>query len=173
MIRMTVTPPLRMLTLITLVAIGSSPASAGAQAAEATCDSKPRALAINNTTLHYFECGQGEPLLFVHGAFGDLETFREQVEAFATRFRVIVYSRRFFPPNAPPRATDVNPLDVHVADLRALMTELNAKPAHLVGSSYGAYIALALALDDAKLVRSLVLGEPPVWSLLSGTSVGQ
>ena len=51
---------------------------------------------VNQTTLHYFECGQGEPLVFVHGAFGDLQTFREQLEAFATSFRVIVYSRRFF-----------------------------------------------------------------------------
>ena len=58
--------------------------------------------------------------------------FREQVEAFATRFRVIVYSWRFFPPNASPRATDVSPLAIHVADLRTLIADLEAGPAHLV-----------------------------------------
>ena len=42
-----------------------------------------------------------------------------------------------------------------------------------MGSSYGAYIALALAVDHPELVRSLVLGEPPIWPLLSGTSVAE
>ena len=53
------------------------------------------------------------------------------------------------------------------------MKQLNAAPAHLVGNSGGAYIALALALDHPELVRSLVLGEPPVIPLLSRTSVGE
>ena len=60
-----------------------------------------------------------------------------------------------------------------MADLRTLITDLKAGPAHLVGSSYGAYIALALAVDQPELVRSLVLGEPPIWPLLSGTSVAE
>jgi pimeloyl-ACP methyl ester carboxylesterase len=95
------------------------------------------------------------------------------VQEFATSFRVIAYSRRFSPPNAPPREKDVNPLSNHVADLQALITQLKAAPAHLVGNSYGAYVALALAVDHPELVRSLVLGEPPVLPLLPRTSVGK
>ena len=86
------------LALLTLIALGPSHTDARGQ--PKACGSDVRRIEVNKTTLHYFECGQGEPLVFVHGAFGDLQTFREQVEAFATRFRVIVYSRRFFPPNA-------------------------------------------------------------------------
>ena len=111
--------------------------------------------------------------MFVHGGLGDLHTFQRQVQEFATSFRVIAYSRRFFSPNAPPRETDVNPLSNHVADLRALITQLKATPAHLVGSSYGAYVALALAMAHPELVRSLVLGEPGVLPLLPRTSVGK
>jgi len=95
------------------------------------------------------------------------------VQTFASSHRVIAYSRRFSPPNAPPRATDVNPLSVHVEDLRALITHLKAAPADLVGNSGGAFIALALALAHPELVRGLVLGEPPVLPLLSRTSVGE
>jgi pimeloyl-ACP methyl ester carboxylesterase len=95
------------------------------------------------------------------------------VQPFATSFRVIAYSRRFFPPNAPPRETDANPLNNHVADLRALIMQLKATPARLVGSSYGAYVALALAIDHPELVRSLVLGEPPVLPLLPPKPVGE
>jgi pimeloyl-ACP methyl ester carboxylesterase len=46
-------------------------------------------------------------------------------------------------------------------------------PAHLVGNSYGAYIALALAVDHPELVRRLVLGEPPILPLLARTAVGE
>jgi pimeloyl-ACP methyl ester carboxylesterase len=166
-----VAPSILMLTLITLLALGASLRDAGAQTR--ACGSEIQAIEINKATLHYFECGEGEPLVFVQGSLGGLHTFGTQVQTFASRFRVIAYSRRYFPPNAPPRATDVKSLSSHVADLRALVTELKATPAHLVGTSYGAYIALALAVDHPEFVRSLVLAEPPVLSLLSRTSVGE
>jgi pimeloyl-ACP methyl ester carboxylesterase len=165
------TPRIRALAFTSLLWFGASIGDAASQ--PQPCASEIRGLEVNNTTLHYLECGSGEPLVFVHGALGDLHTFEPQIQAFAASFRVIAYSRRFSPPNAPPRATDLNPMSIHVADLRALMKELKASPAHLVGSSYGAYIALALALDDPELVRSLVLGEPPVLPLLLRTSVGE
>ena len=53
------------------------------------------------------------------------------------------------------------------------MTQLKATPANLVGNSYGAYVALASAVDHPELVRSLVLGEPPILPLLSRTAVGE
>ena len=171
MIRMTLVPSRLTLILMTLLGPGSSHTDARGQAN--ACGSKIHPIEVNQTTLHYFECGKGEPLIFVHGALGDLHTFQRQVQTFATSFRVIAYSRRFFPPNAPPRETDVDPLGNHVADLRALITQLKASPAHLVGSSYGAYVALALAMDHPELVRSLVLGEPPVWPLLPPKPVGE
>ncbi len=117
--RITLAPSILALPLTSLLALGVSLGDAEAQTT--ACDSKIQALEINGTTLHYLECGKGEPLVFVHGGLGDLHTFQAQVQAFAASFRVIAYSRRFSPPNAPPRETDVNPLSTHVADLRALI----------------------------------------------------
>ena len=171
MIRTTLAPSRLTLILIALLAL--DPGLTDAQDQPKACGSEIRSIEVNQTTLHYFECGKGEPLVFVHGGLGDLHTFQRQVQEFATSFRVIAYSRRFSPPNAPPREKDVNPFSNHVADLRALITQLKATPAHLVGNSYGAYVALALAVDDPKLVRSLVLGEPGVLPLLPRTSVGK
>jgi non-heme chloroperoxidase len=171
MIRMTLVPSRLTLILMTLLGLGSS--HTDAQGQPKACGSDIRPVEVNQTTLHYFECGEGEPIVFVHGTFGDLNVFRTQAQTFSTRFRVISYSRRYHPPNAPPRAQDVYALRAHVADLGALVKELKATPAHLVASSYGAYIALALAVDHPELVRSLVLGEPPVLPLLARTSVGK
>jgi non-heme chloroperoxidase len=171
MIRTTLAPSRLTPILIALLAL--DPGLTDAQDQPKACGSEIRSIEVNQTTLHYFECGQGAPLVFVHGGLGDLHTFQRQVQEFATSFRVIAYSRRFFPPNAPPRERDVNPLSNHVADLRALITQLKATPAHLVGNSYGAYVALVLAVDHPNLVRSLVLGEPGVLPLLPRTSVGK
>ena len=161
-------------TLAALVALGLLTTQATRAAAQtATCGSQVRTATVNGATLHYTECGRGEPLVFVHGGLGDLQTFNGQLAAFATEYRVIAYSRRFHPPNAPPGAGAVNALQDHSDDLLALLRSLTgASPAHLVGNSSGAYIALAFAMQHPEAVRSLVLGEPPVFSLLGRTAVG-
>lgn len=80
MIRVTVASSIRVL-LMTLLALCSAHTDAGAQ--KRACGSEIRAVEINNATLHYFECGEGEPLVFVHGALGNLHTFQAQVQTFA------------------------------------------------------------------------------------------
>ena len=51
---------------------------------------------------------------------------------------------------------------LHAADLAGLIETLNLGPAHLVTSSFGGCVALALAVARPELVRSLVLAEPPL-----------
>src|SRR5215467_16408863 len=48
--------------------------------------------------------------------------------------------------------------------------EIRLGPAHLIGHSYGALTALYMAYQHPELVRTLVLGEPPVMSLLEDNS---
>ncbi|MBA2431919.1 MAG: alpha/beta hydrolase [Chthoniobacterales bacterium] len=52
-------------------------------------------------------------------------------------------------------------------DLAELLRQLNAAPAHVVGTSYGAYTALLLALHHPDLVKTLTVAEPPLMSWLS------
>lgn len=145
---------------------------ANATAGPAGCGTDVSSVAIDGAVLHYFECGEGEPVVFVHGSLGDLHSFDAQAEAFAERFRVVVYSRRYHPPNEGTRPGDAYDLRLHVGDLATLVRVLELGPVHLVGESYGAYVALALAVERPELVRSLVLAEPPVLPLLAGTPVG-
>jgi pimeloyl-ACP methyl ester carboxylesterase len=116
--------------------------------------------------------GTGDPVLFVHGSAGALDEFESQVERLSGRFRTIVYSRRFHPPNPPPHTGDRYTIGEHAADLIAILEGVKS-PAHVVGASYGAYVALFAALERPALMRSLVLCEPPVLPLLQETSAGE
>ena len=131
------------------------------------------AIRVNNTQLAFRTAGSdGAPVVFVHDSYGDLDDWRAQVDAFSPAHRVLVYSRRYHPPNAAQDDGEVYSPALHAADLAALLEALRLAPAHVVGAGYGAYVALVLALERPDLVRTLVLGEPPVIPLLLRTPGG-
>lgn len=121
----------------------------------------------NGSVFEYRESGSGTPVVFVHGAVNDHRTWEGQIDFFSQRYRVVAYSRRFHHPNPWPGDDVRYSLRLHADDLGAVIGALNLGPAHLIGSSYGAYTALTLAVHRPELVRSLVLGEPPVLPLLT------
>ncbi len=124
-----------------------------------------RTAKVDGATLAYREQGEGEPVLFVHGGVSDLRIWANQLPVVGRSHRAISYSRRFARPNEniDPEAED--PWLQHVDDLAVFLREIDAAPAHLVGNSQGAYISLLAAIRYPKLVRSLVLEEPPALTL--------
>lgn len=56
----------------------------------------------------------------------------------------------------------------HVDDLKRVLESLGGTRAHLVGHSYGAYLALMVAIRYPALINKLVLAEPPVIPLFTG-----
>ncbi len=127
---------------------------------------------VNDTTLHYIETGQGTPVVFVHGRFGDYRTWNGQIDAFSEMYRVISYSRRLQYPNEIPsdaaNATEYR----HVDDLRAILRALDIHRFHLVGHSGGGAISLLFARDYSEQLISMTLGEPAVMEMLSLTPEG-
>lgn len=124
---------------------------------------------LTNISLAYDERGDAsnQPLIFVHGSASDYRTWNAQMGAFAEKYHVFAYSRRSHYPNAyTPYLADYS-IKTEVGDLAALIPNLTSEPAHLVGWSYGAYIAVMVAKDFSPLVRSLVLMEPPIMSFLT------
>lgn len=124
---------------------------------------------VNGAGLAYLEQGQGEAVVFIHGSASDLRTWHGQLAAIGGTHRAIVYSRRYARPNQPiPEGAD-DPMLPHVDDLVGFLREVDAVPAHLVGHSWGAFVALLAAIRHPEVVRSLVLMEPPVLSLFVST----
>jgi pimeloyl-ACP methyl ester carboxylesterase len=124
---------------------------------------------VDRATLAYRERGEGEPVVFIHGSASDLRTWDQQLPAIGARYRAIAYSRRYARPNEDIEPGADDQMLPHVDDLISFLQAIDAAPAHLVGSSWGAFIALLTAIRHPDLVRSLVLHEPPVLSLFVST----
>ena len=123
---------------------------------------------LERATLAYRELGEGESVVFVHGGESDLRTWEQQLPAIGESYRAISYSRRYARPNDDIVDGVDDQMLVHVDDLAAFLTAVDAAPAHLVGNSWGAFICLLTAIRHPELVRTLALEEPPVIPLVIG-----
>jgi len=121
---------------------------------------------LDGVSLYYERRGTGEPVVFSHGIPTDYRAWASQVEAFSSRYSTVAFSRRYAAPNK--RVGDVSDSTVgnNAADLKGLIEKLGIAPVHLVGHSYGAFVAAYLAADHPDLVRTLVLVEPAIATLL-------
>lgn len=127
---------------------------------------------VHSARLAYREQGSGQPVVFVHGSISDLTIWNPQLPAVGARYRAIAYSRRYAWPNQDLPRGEGDAMGPHVEDLLAFLRALEAHPAHLVGNSLGAFICLMAAIREPLAVRSLVLEEPPLVPLITGTPPG-
>lgn len=141
--------------------------------AQQDCISAIYTAEINETSLHYIECGEGEPVVLVHGSLGDYRSWIGQMQALSQNYKVISYSRRYHYPNPWPNDPSDFTVKIHAEDLAAFIRSLDLGKVHLIGHSYGGFTSLLVARDYPELVRSLTLGEPPVMPLLNSTSQGK
>jgi len=141
--------------------------------AESRQSPEVKSIFINGDSIHYIDIGKGDPVVFVHGSLGDFRTWAGQMDTFAKNHRVIAYSRRFAYPNKQVINDSADYTVIpHAKDLAEFIKTLKLEPVHLVGHSYGAFIALLTTKDHPELVRSLMLGEPPVMPLLENVRGG-
>ena len=109
--------------------------------------------------LQFVAEGSGTPVVFVHGANGDLRTHEVLRGAIARELRYVSYSRRYHWPSTETPPPGTYNVAAHARDLAAFVRALDAGPVHLVGQSYGSFVAAFVARDEPALVGKLVLGE--------------
>lgn len=110
------------------------------------------------------DVGEGEPILFVHGAFADHRAWEPVQDTVAEGHRFIAYTQREFGTTDWPDEP-VYGRDVHESDLIALL-DTWGEPMHLVGWSYSGPIVLQAAIDRPDLVRSVAIYEPTLETVL-------
>jgi len=109
----------------------------------------------NGVRTFYRTAGEGPPLLLIAGNGMDHTAFDEQLRAFTPHFRCIVYDLRGIGASDVPE-TGYTPAEM-AQDALALLSALDAGPAHVAGYSLGGAIAQEMALAQPARVRSLSL----------------
>lgn len=129
-----------------------------AQAAEAAHPPAGKFVEVDGVRLHYVERGEGSPVVLLHGNGVLLQDFEVSgvLDRAAEHHRVIAFDRPGFGYSDRPRSTIWTPAAQARLIARAL-SELGVGPAVVVGHSWGALVALAMALDHADRVAGLVL----------------
>ena len=132
-----------------------------------------RHLLPNGVELHAVRAGRGPALVFIHGAMGDWRSWAPQWPAFTAGYACISYSRRYSFPNRNTMASPHHSALDEAEDLLQLLDVLGLQRSVLVGSSYGGFTALALALNHPERVRALVAVEPPMMKYAQTTPQGR
>ncbi len=124
----------------------------------------PRAWHLpNGVELHTVRAGHGAPLVLIHGAMGDWRGWGAQWPALTPHFDCIAYSRRYSHPNRNDMPSPDHGAFHEAEDLALLLDAMDIRePVILVGSSYGGFVALALAARHPERVRAVVAVEPPM-----------
>ncbi len=122
--------------------------------------------AVGETRLAYVRTGVGQPVVFVHGIPTDYRAWNAQLEPFSRKYDVIAYSRRLARPNQNKEEYANSTIQNNSADLIGLIQNLSLSPAHVVGHSYGGFIAAYSAAMHPEYVRTLTLIEPAVSTIL-------
>ena len=104
--------------------------------------------------------GSGPAVLLLHGFAGRGADWGPFLPGLRRRSRAIVVDLLGHGHSDAPRDPARHALERQAADLATILRRLDATPAVVVGYSFGARVALQLAVDHPQAVRALVLESP-------------
>jgi len=104
--------------------------------------------------------GVGIPLLLIHGFTGRGSSWGAHATAFARDFRVIVVDLPGHGRSGMPVDSCRSSIERSADDLAAILRDFGAAPAHVLGYSLGARVALRMTVAHPGSVRRLILESP-------------
>jgi pimeloyl-ACP methyl ester carboxylesterase len=112
---------------------------------------------IEGLRIAYERAGQGQPLLLLHGFFGDTRVWRPQLDELSDEYQVVAW-------NAPGCGHSSDPPDAfRMADyarcLAAFVDAIGLQRPHVLGLSFGSTLALELYRQNPGLPRTLILAS--------------
>lgn len=116
----------------------------------------------DGAAINFVRGGRGPTLIFIHGVMGDYRSWEPQWQAFTAKYDCISLSCRFNFPNDNTMEAPNHSAEENADDIVGLMDILNIESAIIVGSSYGGFASLALAVNHPTRVRALIAIEPPM-----------
>jgi pimeloyl-ACP methyl ester carboxylesterase len=119
-----------------------------------------RFIDVDGVRLHYVERGNGRPLVLFHGNGSMIQDFESSglIDLAAENYRVIVFDRPGFGHSLRPRNVVWTP-EAQADLFRKALDRLNVQRAIVLGHSWGASVAVALAIRHPSFVEALVLAS--------------
>jgi pimeloyl-ACP methyl ester carboxylesterase len=115
---------------------------------------------IDGVRLHYVERGDGRPLVLFHGNGSMIQDFESSglIDLAAENYRVIVFDRPGFGHSSRPRSVIWTP-EAQADLFRKALDRLGVQRAVVLGHSWGASVAVALAIKYPAFVEAMVLAS--------------
>jgi pimeloyl-ACP methyl ester carboxylesterase len=115
---------------------------------------------VDGVRVHYVEKGQGDPLVLIHGnvTMGLDFLLSDLVAMAAQRYRVLVFDRPGYGHSERPgRGPSHWSPEAQARLLHGALVQIGVEKPIVLGHSWGAMVALAMAMEYPEFVRSLVL----------------
>jgi pimeloyl-ACP methyl ester carboxylesterase len=134
---------------------------------------------VNNqgVRIRYEIEGTGPPLVLHHGFSGRLEFWREfgYTNYLQHHFKLILLDGRGHGKSDKPHDVEAYELPKRVADIVAILDDLEIEQAHFFGYSMGGWIGFGMARYASERLRSLVIGgahpfHDPSWDVFKTVS---
>ena len=104
--------------------------------------------------LHYRELGEGQPLVILHGLFGNSDNWQTHANKLSEYFRVILVDQRN---HGRSNWSDEFSYDLLAEDLNELFIDLNLKKTILLGHSMGGKTAIRFTQLHPNKVEKLII----------------
>jgi pimeloyl-ACP methyl ester carboxylesterase len=127
---------------------------------------RPRFARVNGWRMHYIDEGAGDPVVLLHGnpTWGFL--YRDFVAPLTRAgHRVVIPDMIGFGLSEKPAREEAHSLDGHIANLTALLRQLDLRRITLVCHDWGGPTGLGFALSNLDRVSALVVMSTWAWAL--------
>jgi pimeloyl-ACP methyl ester carboxylesterase len=112
-------------------------------------------VSVNGFRLYYEMEGDGEPVVLIPGFASGRETWAMQTPSLSRNFRVITFDPRGVSESDKPEGPQS--ISLFADDVAHLLQALGISRAHIVGASFGGFVAQEFALRYPFMTRKLVL----------------
>ncbi|WP_243549755.1 alpha/beta fold hydrolase [Priestia megaterium] len=114
---------------------------------------------LNKALINYEARGEGQPIVFLHGLGGSWKMWLPQIDAFSSRYKMIMLDMRGHGESTKTFPNDKFSARVMAEDLKLFLDELNITKTHLVGLSYGSVTAQLFASKYSSYIDKLILSN--------------
>ena len=112
-------------------------------------------VSVNGLHLFYEIEGEGEPVVLIPGFAAGRWIWFKQTADLSRKFRVIIFDPRGVSASDKPEGSQT--IGLLADDIAHLLKTIGIESAHVVGASFGGFVAQEFALNYPAMTRKLVL----------------